>query len=217
MALPDEFRKEAESLQFTGFGGHNRGRWQLGTYQGEFTRRESRLGIADPLLVSSKGKSSFTFASSEEHEPLTAVCKMQKRSVTIGIVTLDPKKMHYDCEFRRAGILTGDRFYLGRPKPANMKERLLANETRVGEAIIDGLHLTIKSVHKYDDSAFSSQAPIGYLFSSADATAGAVELTDWNPAVYISEDLIPSARESVLITALAIAVLRDPADSALED
>ena len=217
MALPDGFRAESEQLQFSGFGGHNKGTWRVAGYQGDFTRGESRLGVFDPLYVSNKGKGSFTFTSDDSSEPLAVACVMKKKSVTIDIVTFDPKKMSYDCEFRRAGDLTGDRLTMGQPKPVGMKERILAKDARVGEAIIAGQHLTLKSVHKYEGTPISSQAPVGYLVDMADRTVAAIELTDWNPVVYLRKDLEPVTRDAMLVAALAIAVLRDPANSALED
>ncbi|MDX1506879.1 MAG: hypothetical protein R3358_01285 [Woeseiaceae bacterium] len=217
MALPEDFRNQSEHLQFAGFGGHNKGTWKLGDYSGDFTRSESRLGVFDPLFVSNKGKSSFTFPAAGADNPLDVACEMRKKSVTIDIVTFDPKKFAYNCDFRRAGALTGDRLILGYGKPANMKERFVANDARVGEAIVDGMHVTLKSVHKYDGSVFSSQAPVGYLVNRGNDTVAAVELTDWNPSVYLKDDLQAADRQKLLVIALAIAVLRDPANSALED
>jgi hypothetical protein len=217
MALPDDFRDRAERLQLTGFGGYNKGTWSAIGYQGEFTRGESRLGVFDPLYVANKGRSSFTFLADGADEPLDVSCEMRKKSVTINVVTFDPKKMNYDCEFRRAGLLTGDRLLLGQPKPTTMRERILANDLRVGEAIIDGRHLTMRSVHKYAGSPFTSQPPVGYLVDFDGTTVAAVELTDWNPAVYLRKDLDATVRETLLVAALAIAVLRDPAHSTLED
>lgn len=217
MALPDDLKSESKHLQFAGFGGHNKGTWTLGDHSGKFTRSESRLGVFDPLFVSNKGKSSFTFPLPGTNESLDAACEMRKKSVTIDIVTFDPKKFAYNCDFRQAGSLTGDRLILGYAKPANMKERFVANDARVGEAIINGLHVTLKSVHRYEGSAFSSQAPVGYLIDTADGTVAAVELTDWNPSIYLRNDVPAATRDNLLVVALAIAVLRDPANSALED
>jgi hypothetical protein len=50
-----------------------------------------------------------------------------------------------------------------------------------------------------------------------DQLVAAVELTDVNPNLILGADLPDELRHSVLATALALAVLRDPANSALED
>lgn len=46
---------------------------------------------------------------------------------------------------------------------------------------------------------------------------GAVDMLDWNPIVHVREDLPDSQRKATMIVALSLAVLRDPANSALED
>lgn len=215
MDVPEEFETQSLRYDASGFGGWNKGSYQVGDYRGEFTRGESRLGIFDPLYVSEKARGSFTFQPADSPDSLHAACRMSKGAVTIGVVTFDPKKMNYQCDFHRNGSLLGYRFVLGQPKPANMKERLLARDLRKGEAVLNDHHLTLTSVHKFRRSAFSSQSPLGYLVHSGDALVAAIELTDWNPTLYLASDLDEAEKESVLIVSLAVAVLRDPADSAL--
>lgn len=217
MQLPDELEALATRVSAEGFGGRNKGSYTIGDYRGRFTRSESRLGIFDPLYVSSKGKSSFTFQQRAHTEPLEAECRMAKGAMTIGVVTFDPKKMGYRCDFRRAGTLQPVNFVMGQPKAEGMKQRFLARDLRSGEFIIGSTHLTFESVHHYKGSSLSSQVPVGYLVRSGERVMGAVELTDWNPTLYLADDLDDDTREALLVTALAIAVLRDPADSALED
>ncbi len=217
MELPKELSAQSTRIEARGFGGWNKGTYTIGEWQGEFTRGESRLGIFDPLWVSNKGKSSFTFASKAGGPALQASCRMEKGSVTVSIVTFDPKKMRYHCDFRGGGTLQAASFVMGQPKPENMKERFLAKDLRAGEAVIGNRHIVFRSVHRYEGSAFSSQAPVGYLLQERDTVVGAVELTDWNPTMYLRNDLDAAQTESLLVVALAIAVLRDPADSELEE
>ncbi len=217
MELPAEFEQRATRVAAQGFGGWNKGSYTIGNYRGDFSRSESRLGIFDPLYVSSKGKSSFTFREVGAMEPLETECRMAKGAATVGVVTFDPKKMSYRCDFRRAGTLQDASFVMGQPKPENMKERFLAKDRRSGEAVIGSHRMTFESVHTYKGSRLSSQPPVGYVIRSGDSIVGAVELTDWNPTLYLADDLEQGERESLLVTALAIAVLRDPADSALEE
>lgn len=217
MQLPAEFETRATRVTSEGFGGRNKGSYSIGGYQGSFTRSESRLGIFDPLYVSNKGKSSFTFEQRSQGQTLDAECRMEKGAVTLGVVTFDPKKMSYRCDFRRGGVLQAASLVMGQPKPEGMKQRFLARDLRSGEFVIGSTHLVFESVHHYKGSSLSSQAPVGYLIRSGDRAVGAVELTDWNPALYLGGELDPDTHEALLITALAIAVLRDPADSALED
>lgn len=217
MALPEGFATAATRFEATGFGGHNKGEFALADYNGEFTRGESRLGVMDPLYVSSKGKSSFSIRDTSGEEILSAECRMGKKTVTIDVVTFDPKKMAYDCDFRSGGNLAGARLVLGQPKASGFKEKLFAADRRRGEAVIGDQHFTIESVHKYQGSKFSSQAPLGYLVESGGQVVAAVDLLDWNPIVFLPGDLQEGTRRSAIVVALALAVLRDPANSALED
>jgi hypothetical protein len=59
--------------------------------------------------------------------------------------------------------------------------------------------------------------PVGYLLELDGRAVGAVELTDVDPAVYLPTADSPDVRSAVIVTALALAVLPDPATSALED
>lgn len=218
--LPEELETRSDRLGFTGFGGRNKGSFQLHgdpAYHGEFRRSESRLGVFDPLYVSSKGKSSFTMRSDGTDEAFGADCQMKKGSVTIDVVTFDPRKMYYQCDFRKGGKLLGARLVLGQPKADGFKEKFLALDRRRGESNIFDQHLTIESVHDYKGTKLSSQPPIGYLLRHDGEAVAAIELTDVNPTLFVSHDLPSDLRRSVIVTALALAILRDPANSALDD
>jgi len=217
MELPAEFADRAERITIEGFGGWNKGTYAFREYRGEFRRGESRLGIFDPLYVSSKGKSSFTLTGPGLAGEFAAACEMKKGAVTVGIVTFDPKKLSYRCEFRQDGRLADAQFVLGQPKYDSMKERLLAKDLRRGEAIVFDQHFLIESVHRYAGSPISSQAPVGYLLRNGERLVAAVELTDVNPAVYVVSDDDEAMRHATSVVVLALAVLRDPAHSALEE
>ncbi|NNC78213.1 MAG: hypothetical protein HKN77_09645 [Woeseiaceae bacterium] len=217
MDLPADFASAATEIRVSGFGGKNKGSFAFDGYNGEFKRGETRLGIFDPLFVSSKGKSSFSFREAGNTEPVSADCAMKKGSVTIGIVTFDPKKMSYECDFRQGKQLLGARFILGQPKASGFKQAVLAQDLRAGEAIIFNQHLTMQSVHRFKGTPLQSPSPVGYLVQTDGRTIAAVELTDTNPTFYLSPDLDVALRRSALIASLALSVLRDPANSALED
>jgi hypothetical protein len=142
---------------------------------------------------------------------------MKKSAVTIDIVTVDPKKMSYQCEFRNGGELLGARLIVGQPKADNVKGRFLAKDLRRGESVIFDQHLVIESVHNYKGTKLPSQPPVGYLLRQDGRPLAALELTDVNPKLFISYEISDELRRSVLATALALAVLRDPANSALEE
>lgn len=215
--VPAELEASAERLPVAGFGGRNRGSFEFEGYEGEFTRGESRLGIFDPLYVANRGKSSFTLRRKGSGEQVGGSCRMEKNALTIGIVTVDPKKMSYVCEIRASGQAHTARLVLGQPKAAGFKERLLAKDRRHGELQLYGHYLTMQSVHGYKGTSIGSQSPVGYLLLQGDRVVAALELTDVNPTIIIARDMSTEVRETVLTAALALAVLRDPADSALED
>lgn len=222
MALPEEFTASATHIELSGFGGHNKGFYSFADnrgmqYRGEFKRGESRLGVFDPLLVRNKGKGSFSFREPGSDNEITAACEFKKYTLNVDVVTFDPKKVAYSCDFRGNSALLGARLIIGQPKRQGMKQKFLARDLRSGESALFNQYLTLESVHDYRGSKFSSQQPVGYLIRSGDQLVAAVELTDWNPGVYVSPDLADDVQRSVLVTALAIAVFRDPAHSALED
>ena len=217
MELPGDFGSHAERKKIAGFGGHNMGTFELENYRGEFTRGESRFSVKKTAFVSNKGKSSFTLRDVSASEIVSANCAMGKNSVTIGIVTFDPKKMTYQCDFTVGGQAVGSRLALGQPKASGAKEKFYAKDLRRGESNLFGQHLLIESVHNYKGSKFQSPAPVGYLILSEGKSVAALELTDVNPTLLLARDTPDELQRAVLATALALAVLRDPADSALEE
>jgi hypothetical protein len=217
MALPDGLADRVESMTAEGFGGLNSGRYRLDRFEGEFTRIESRWAIADPVYAQNRGKSSFTLVGPGFEERVSAACEMRKGTVQIGVVTFDPDKMTYECEFERGGATLDAKLVLGEPRPENWRARLLARSERRGELLFDGTRIAIRSVHGYAGSRLTAPMPVGYLLAVDDRDVGAIELTDVNPTVLLPVDEQPEVRAAALLAALALAVLRDPANSALED
>lgn len=216
MELPEALAEHAERIPIAGFGGRNRGGYTLGPYSGDFTRIETRWAVADPFFAASRASSSFTIQGPGFDEPVSAECGMKKNTISVGVVTFDPKKMIYDCTFERAGLLMNWRFVLGQPRPENTKARFLAWAVRHGEAEINATRLTMRSVHKYAGRKIQSPLPAGYVIFVGEDPVGAIELTDVNPVLYLPQADVPE-RAAVILAAMAVAVLRDPADSALGD
>jgi len=215
--IPAELDASAERLPVAGFGGHNKGSFEFAGYHGEFTRGESRLGVFDPLFVANRGKSSFTLRRIGSSDSISGSCRMEKNALTIGIVTFDPKKLSYVCDLRASGGAHSATLVLGQPKAKGFKQRFLAKDLRRGELQLNGQYLTMESVHNYKGTSLGSQSPVGYLLMQGERVVAALELTDVNPTIIVARDLSTDLRESVLAGALALAVLRDPANSALED
>jgi len=215
MALPDDLAARVERLTAQGFGGRNEGDYRLGDLAGEFTRIESRWAVADPLYAQNRGRSSFTLSGPGFDSPVAAACEMRRAAVTVGVITFDPDKMTYHCDL--AGGAGSPLLALGEPKPDNLRARVLARAERRGEATFDGVTLGIRSVHGYAGSRVQAPMPVGYLLELDGRAVGALELTDVDPVVYLPTVESTGVRSTVIVTALALAVLRDPANSALED
>ena len=214
MALPDELTARVERLSAEGFGGRNEGHYTLGNLAGEFTRIESRWAVADPLVAQNRGQSSFTLSGTGFATPIAATCEMRRTSVTLGVITFDPDKMTYQCDLAGG---ESPLLVLGQPKPENLRARVLARSDRRGEARFGAVTLAVRSVHNYAGSRIQAPMPVGYMLEIGDRAVGAVELTDVNPAVYLPTEETADVRSAVIVTALALAVLRDPASSTLED
>lgn len=215
--LPNDFASASTRIEFTGFGGKNRGHYKGAEFRGEYTRIETRLGVFDPLYVKHKGKSGFTIENANGGPALIAECRAVEKVATYKIVTFDLKKLAYSCEFNGPDANSPMRFVIGEPKREGFKEKFLARDLRTGEASILGHDFLISSVHEYTGTKFTSQAPLGYLLESDGVVMGALDLLDWNPIVYLGDGLSESQRNATIIVALSLAVLRDPANSTLED
>ena len=139
---------------------------------------------------------------------------MQK-SVTVGVVTFDPKRLVYTCVLSHDGQGPLGNVVLGEPPPADTRSRLLAMSVRRGEALVGPDVIGIASVHEYSGSKLQAPMPVGYLFTRGEEIVGAIELTDSQPTVLLRRELDPRTRSATLYAALSVAVLRDPAHSAL--
>jgi hypothetical protein len=216
MALPEDLAARVERLSATGFGGRSEGHYTLGDLSGEFTRVESRWAIADPLYAQNRGRSSFTLDGPGFDAPVAGTCEMRRGTVTLGVITFDPEKMNYHCDLHGAGAAADGSLVLGEPKPENLRARMLARADRRGEATFGDVTIEIRSVHHYSGSRLQSSLPVGYLFEMDGRAIGALELTDVDPAVYLPADA-GATPAAMVVSALALAVLRDPASSALEE
>jgi hypothetical protein len=214
MQLPDDLVARVERQAIEGFGGRNEGRYTLGELMGEFTRIESRWAIGDPLYAQNRGRSSFTVSGPGFDATVAGTCEMRRTAVTVGVITFDPDQMTYQCDLAGAD----SRFLvLGQPKPENFRARLLARAERRGEASFGGVTLDVRSVHRYAGSRLEAPIPLGYLLEIGGRPVAAVELTDVDPALYLPVAESAEVRAATIVTALSLAVLRDPAASALED
>jgi hypothetical protein len=215
--LPDELAGQSRQIDFSGFGGFNEGRYAGADYRGEFRRTESRLDVFDPLYVANRGRSSFTLEDAAGSVRHSGECRFSRDRAAIGIATTDLDRMEYLCDLREGGGPVASQLVLGEPRRKGFREKLMARERRVGEAIVLGHRVLIESVHEYAGSRLSSQTPLGYVLVSGGLVVAAVDLLDWSPIVHLRDGIAETERDAAVVVALALAVLRDPANSALED
>jgi len=217
MKLPAEFAATAVRLPVDGYGGANRGQFSVGEYSGDFTRTESRLAIFDPLHVSNRGTASFAMRGPGIDDAANAECSFKENVVTVGVVTFDPKKFAFVCELTGGSAVLPGRLTLGEPRPKGLMQRVIARADRRGLAEFGSTLIEIESVHEYQGSRLQAAAPVGYLLTSESRLVGALELTDVNPTVFLADDLPEHARHTTLMAAIAVSLLRDPAESTLGD
>lgn len=215
MQLPEGL-EVSQRLHASGYGGKNRGRFALGDYRGDFTRIESRFALFDPLYAANRGKSSFALEGPGIEGAITAECRFKEGVVTVGVLTFDAKRLAYVCEIADGAGAIGN-LTLGEPKLSGFKERMLARATRRGLLQLGDVTIGVESVHHYERSKLSSQAPVGYVLTFDSQPVAALELTDSDPTFLLGAGLTPELRRSVLIAALGLSVLRDPETSALGD
>lgn len=204
MQLPDGFREQADFLHASGFRGRRSGEFRIGAYDGEFSSKDSRLDVGDATWVSNKARNTVRLVHPDTGDSASSSCQLSKGTVTIKIVTFDPTKLRYDC-----WLELGDskaQLFVGQAKRST-GQKVLAQDLRSGTALFAGLEMSIRSVHGYDGSRFTSQEPVGYLVESGDRTLAAVELTDTAPSVYLLRDLSADDRYRVMLVAMTIALL----------
>jgi hypothetical protein len=80
MRLPAELAISADRVSASGFGGKNRGHYELENARGEFTRIESRFAVGDSLYAANRGKSSFTLAAEDAADGVAAECRVTERT-----------------------------------------------------------------------------------------------------------------------------------------
>jgi hypothetical protein len=215
MQLPADFAPTAVRLPVDGYGGANRGRFSIDRYSGQFTRIESRLAVFDPVYASNRGSASFTLEGPDLGGSISAECRFKQNVVTAGIVTFDPKKFAFVCDIEGSELLPDGQLTLGEPRPEGLRQRLAARASRRGLAEFGSIEIEIESVHQYAESRIVAPTPVGYLLSVDSVVGGALELTDINPTIFVADSLDEQNRLAILTAAIAVSLLRDPANSTL--
>ncbi|MXO64132.1 hypothetical protein [Qipengyuania oceanensis] len=114
----------------------------------------------------------------------------------------------------RSGLPIPARFEL-QESVSNLAAALSRYERR-GEIALGGESLQIRSVHRFEGTSLPTETPIGYQFEKGGHVVGAVELNG-SPRVFTEVGVDPGIKRTIVIGALALALLWDPANSQLPD
>lgn len=202
----------AETIPVSGIGGGNRGTFSAGPFSGTFARDETRLAVFEPLFEQRRAAASFTLAGPQINGRIDADCRLQARTVTVDVVSIEAQPMAYHCSFQHEGRVLPARFDLWAVREG--LGGMLQREARRGEIGLDGVVLQIRSVHDLEGSRLQIATPIGYLFELNGQPVAAVSLNG-APVVTIRLDADAGLRRTVMVAALALGLMRDPANSAL--
>lgn len=200
-------------LPIEGIGGGNKGRFYVGGWQGSFQRSEERLALFDALVTNRAG-AGFAIEGPGISWTIEAACRMREKVIDIEPVSFTPSPMAYRCEFSADGRAFPARFELQEVKTGLADE--LSRRQRMGEIALGGEVVQIRSVHKIEGSPFEMASPIGYVFEQQGRAVGAVELNG-KPRLILADPANEGLARTLTIAAMALALLRDPANSPLGD
>lgn len=211
MELPPALQSNVTVLPITGIGGGQRGSYEVAPYRGRFERSDSRLAFFD-VYEKRYGGSRYTVEGGELEGAIEADCAMQERSITISIVSFNPKPMAYRCSFRANGQVMPARFEIQEARTG--LAGALGRLERHGELAVARTILQIRSVHSLEGSPLQLATPIGYLFEHDGAVVGAIELNG-TPRLFVPTNADAELRRALVVGAVALGVFWDPANSAL--
>ena len=205
MVLPDGLQARTTEARIEGLGAGTRGYLRVAGNDGAFTRAASQLTLFD-VASFDRGGSTFTVSGPDFPATVSARCRFRQNTVTLGIVGFEPKKLAYECDFDG---LPGARLSLQEAEPGSGVRTLKAE--RRGQLAVDGQLLALRSVHDIVGAALPAAAPIGYWVDSDGAPVAAVELNGTVPRLHLPDATQPQLRRGVLLAAIALALLWDPA------
>lgn len=208
MAIPTVLGDQPP-LAFEGMGGGQQGRFRAGPYFASYSRSDARLALFDAVVERRSGKASFSLEGPGIDRSITANCRVTERTITVSVISFNPQPMAYSCDFSRDGRALPARFEV-----EEGQTRMGTRQSRRGEIAIDNVVLQIASVHRLAGTGLETATPVGYLFEQDGALAGSVELTG-RPTARFAPGADVATQRAVMIAATALAVLWDPANSAL--
>lgn len=213
MRLPAGLAGQGQTLSVEGIGGGNKGSFTVGGWQGSFRRSEERLALF-AALVSNRASANFTIEGPGISDTIEADCRMRERLIEVDVVSFTPQRMAYACRFTAGGRAFPARFELQEARTGFADD--LSRRQRRGEIALGGEVVQIRSVHKIEGSPFEMANPIGYVFEQQGRAVGAVELNG-KPRLVLADPANEGLSRTLTVAAMALALLRDPANSSLGD
>jgi hypothetical protein len=208
IAMPAELAASTERLELRGLGGGTSGAFDLAGARGRFTRGAERLAILDPALVRHRGGSSFELAASPKAGALGGLCSYREGRVTIGPVSVTPRRLAYACDFARdgrplaAGLVIED--------PAGAFGTLHGRSERIGTLWFEGREIGVRSIHRDAGGGLPVPHALGYMFEAEGREIGAVDLNGTNKTIFAPRS--GPDREAVIAGAVALSIFWDPAE-----
>lgn len=210
MRLPDNLAAITTTV-LRGLTGWNTGRFEAGDYLGTFRRSESTEILGDSFTRRA-ARAGFTVSGPGLESAIEGRCRMEERSLDAEAET-PAEPMAYSCAFASEGQAI----------PAHLELRAVeGDETdtnrheRRGEFELDGERIAIASVHDVEGLAGGTLAPIGYVFEKDGQPIGALDLSS-GPELKLPAGTEEDLARTLTLAALALAVLPDPAEGAIEE
>jgi hypothetical protein len=204
MSLPPSLQK-AEAITLLGLGHGRRGRFVAGPYKGEFERSAERLAFFDRLIERQYGTTRFSLAG-PDLPAWDVTCRFGQRTHGLGVLEVRSAPLAFKCEVRHQGRQAGE---LELKAISQGLSGMMMRQQRRGSLRLGSVVLDIRSAHHVQGSPLQLASPLGYLFELDGSTVGAVQ-TDGRPFIRISAQS-DEERHAVIIGALALALLWDPA------
>ena len=219
MKLPDGLG-QAEQVVIDGSWPNRRGTLTAGAYSGDYAWGHDSFDFGPGWGFESEGGRTGFAVTGPGGSVVTGQCDMRERTITRGKrerdgnVTTETEvgakitPLRYDCGLRRDGKDVG----IVRLYEDTLSTRSIVRAARDADVVYDGRRLALRSIHAIEGSPVGTATPTGFTISEGDRVLGAVDTLQPDPVLYIAEDTGEDLREALTVTAVALALFKDPAE-----
>lgn len=197
----------SQRLALTGIGWGEKGRIELGTLTGRFSRRSSSAEQDGGHVHEDWGGAEFNVVEGATGTRLEGRCRFYRAERPVGAFTFPRQRFAYRCRYSRNGSPLDAGLIL---EAVPHKVGRLTGISRGGEIHVGGTVLDIRAIHRAKGQRIESGTPLGYFFGRDDGPVGAVDLNGRRKLVYAPSDA--REREAVLLASLSLALLWDPGE-----